>query len=286
MTEITKRLAEPFDPAIVSWRVGPTTKDKTKGMALAYIDARDVMRRLDEVCGPENWQDEYPWSDGKRVVCRIGVKIGDEWIWKTDGAGDTDTEGEKGALSDAFKRSAVKWGIGRYLYDVDSPWVQIEQRGNSYVIAKGEYAQLRAMLPRPGKAAPAPARAREADPFSPPPTTRTAPQATRAAALPVNPEESPAVAQQRAAARTEFWKRASYAIDPEIVSGGMAAWAGELLALAEAAPNLDAYLKLRDENKAHFQMWAQSAARPVVDSFNDRIKRAYQRLSKAEGMAA
>ena len=33
------------------------------------------MRRLDEAAGPENWQDEYPWSDGKRVVCRIGIKI-------------------------------------------------------------------------------------------------------------------------------------------------------------------------------------------------------------------
>lgn len=145
--DICARLAEPFNSSVVSWRVGPTTKDKTKGMALAYIDARDVMRRLDEVCGPENWQDDYPWSDGKRVVCRIGIKIGDEWIWKTDGAGDTDTEGEKGALSDAFKRSAVKWGIGRYLYDVTSPWVQIEQKGNSYVIAESEYARLRTMLP-------------------------------------------------------------------------------------------------------------------------------------------
>ena len=150
------QLSAPFDPAIVSWRVGPTTKDKSKGMALAYIDARDVMRRLDDVCGPENWQDEYPWSDGKRVVCRIGIKIGEEWVWKTDGAGDTDTEGEKGALSDAFKRAAVKWGIGRYLYDVDTPWVQIEQRGNSYVIPDGERTRLVGLLRRTNGHAPAP----------------------------------------------------------------------------------------------------------------------------------
>lgn len=159
MTELTDKLSAPFDPTIVSWRVGPTTKDKTKGMALAYIDARDVMRRLDEVCGPENWQDEYPWSDGKRVVCRIGIRVErylpendgrdtPEWVWKTDGAGDTDTEGEKGALSDAFKRAAVKWGIGRYLYDVDTPWVQIEQRGNSYAIPDAERTKLVAVLRR------------------------------------------------------------------------------------------------------------------------------------------
>lgn len=197
MSDITRKLAEPFDPAIVSWRVGPTTKDKTKGMALAYIDARDVMRRLDEVCGPENWQDDYPWSDGKRVVCRIGIKIGEEWIWKTDGAGDTDTEGEKGALSDAFKRSAVKWGIGRYLYDVESPWVQIKQQGNSYVIADGEHARLRARLPHPGRGAAAPAREREADPFSPPPVNGTGPQTASAVpAAPINRAALPATAEQ------------------------------------------------------------------------------------------
>lgn len=170
MNPIAARLAEPFPPHMVSFRVGPTTKDKTRGMALAYIDARDVMRRLDDVCGPENWQNEYPWSDGKRVVCRIGIKIDGEWIWKTDGAGDTDTEGEKGALSDAFKRSAVHWGIGRYLYDVDAPWVAIEQKGTSYVIAASELPRLRSRLPFPRGAVPAhPTQEHEGDPFADPP---------------------------------------------------------------------------------------------------------------------
>lgn len=204
MSDLSKRLAEPFDPAAVSWRIGPTNREKTKGMALAYIDARDVMRRLDDVCGPENWQDDYPWSDGKRVVCRIGIKIGDEWVWKTDGAGDTDTEGEKGALSDAFKRAAVKWGLGRYLYDVTSPWVQIEERGKSYIIAPGEFARLRTILPRPGKPATAPADARNDDPFTEPTETRPAPTPFRSrepginpAALPPSAEEPPNVTAAR-----------------------------------------------------------------------------------------
>jgi hypothetical protein len=41
-------------------------------------------------------------------------------------AGDSDVEEEKGAISDAFKRAAVKWGIGRYLYDMPTPWVPCE----------------------------------------------------------------------------------------------------------------------------------------------------------------
>jgi hypothetical protein len=37
-------------------------------------------------------------------------------------------EADKGGISDAFKRAAVKWGIGRYLYDLKSPWVPCESR--------------------------------------------------------------------------------------------------------------------------------------------------------------
>ena len=90
------------------------------------IDARDVMDRLDNVCGPENWQDRYPHISG-RVVCEIGIKIGGEWVWKSDGAGDTAVEKEKGGLSDAFKRAGVMWGIGRYLYSLSAPWVDLKE---------------------------------------------------------------------------------------------------------------------------------------------------------------
>ncbi|HZP77555.1 MAG TPA: Rad52/Rad22 family DNA repair protein [Pseudolabrys sp.] len=145
MSDLLQRLSAPFDPDRVSWRVGPTNGNKTKGMALAYIDARDVMARLDEACGVGGWQCSYPHANGK-TVCSIGIKIGDEWIWKADGAGDTDMEAEKGALSDAFKRAAVRWSIGRYLYDMPSPWVEIEQHGKSYSIKDGELVKLARLL--------------------------------------------------------------------------------------------------------------------------------------------
>lgn len=152
-------LKKPFPPERISWRVGSTNADKTQGMALAYIDARDVQDRLDEVCGVNGWQCRYVPMHDKKTVCEIGIYIripgsppdradlaGYHWIWKADGAGDSDVEAEKGALSDAFKRAAVKWGIGRYLYDLDSPWVKIEASGRSYKIAQTEYSKLRKML--------------------------------------------------------------------------------------------------------------------------------------------
>jgi hypothetical protein len=139
-------LRKPFPPERISWRIGSTNADKSKGMALAYIDARDVMSRLDEVCGMDGWQNRYIPMHDKKTVCEIGVRINSDWIWKSDGAGDSDVEAEKGALSDAFKRAAVRWGIGQYLYDLDSPWVEIEAAGRSFKIKSDQYAKLKACL--------------------------------------------------------------------------------------------------------------------------------------------
>jgi len=120
--EDIKLLFAEFPPESIHWRAQTVTKDGTKALALAYLDARDVMDRLDSVCGSENWQDRYEFS-GARTICYLSIRINDEWISKADGAGDTDVEAEKGAISDALKRAAVKWGIGRYLYDMGNVWV-------------------------------------------------------------------------------------------------------------------------------------------------------------------
>lgn len=153
-------LKAPFDPERISWRVGSTNGDKTRGLALAYLDSRDVQDRLDAVCGPENWQCRYSLL-GTTTICEIGLKIGEEWVWKADGAGATDFEAEKGALSDAMKRAAVKWGIGRYLYDLDAPWVAIEAMGKSFRIRDTEKPRLFAILK--GQKPPIRAEIRKAD---------------------------------------------------------------------------------------------------------------------------
>jgi len=122
-------LSDPFPPSAISWRAQSVSKkdpQNPKAMALAYIDARDVMARLDEAVGPENWSDSYVETPLGRVICTLSIRLNDEWISKSDGAGKTDIEGDKGGLSDALKRAAVKWGIGRYLYDMPTPWVPCE----------------------------------------------------------------------------------------------------------------------------------------------------------------
>lgn len=125
--DIERALKRPFEPDQISWRVGATTKDKSKGIALAYIDARDVMRRLDDVFGLY-WQSRYSHAEGK-TICEIGVYLEGQWIWRAGGAGDTDIEAEKGAISDAFKRAAVLFGVGRYLYGLPNEWMPLEEGG-------------------------------------------------------------------------------------------------------------------------------------------------------------
>lgn len=156
--DLFARLAAPFRPEQVSWRVGAMNRDKTKAMALAYIDARDVMARFDEVCGPAGWERKHPHVD-KTTTCEIGVWVeGRGWVVKADGAGDTAVEAEKGSLSDSFKRAAVNWGVGRYLYDLPSPWVELDDRKQ---IKPEEMRKLEGLLR--GRAPPPP----KADPIRP-----------------------------------------------------------------------------------------------------------------------
>jgi hypothetical protein len=151
MSDTIALLFAPFPDKAISWRVGSTTKDKSRGMALAYIDARDVMRRLDDACGAGGWQCEYVDMSNGTICCRIGIQSpSGEWVWKANGGsatGDVDNEkeremAEKGGYSDAFKRAAVLWGVGRYLYDIETPWVELEQKGASHVMKTGERAKL------------------------------------------------------------------------------------------------------------------------------------------------
>jgi len=105
------------------WRVQSFSKRKPAASCVAYIDARDVMSALDDVCGPENWQSDFKEVDGK-LFAGIGINCGGEWIWKWDTGAESNIEKEKGEVSDGFKRAGVKWGIGRFLYDLKVHYVK------------------------------------------------------------------------------------------------------------------------------------------------------------------
>lgn len=145
---IRRELAQPFAPEDLEWRLQQANKERMQGLALAYVTNRAIQDRLDDVVGPENWHNDYkPWhSAGKKESQICGISIYNEerkeWITKWDGAEDTDIEAIKGGLSDSMKRAAVQWGIGRVLYKMDSVWVDIQARGNSFAIKSSERAKL------------------------------------------------------------------------------------------------------------------------------------------------
>ena len=121
--QVCRKLAEPFNDEDVFWRVDRSFGDWAR--VLCYLDARAVMDRLDAAVGPQNWQDKYHETASGKNVCKLSIRVNYDWVTKSDGAGNTNIEGDKGGLSDAFKRAGVKWGIGRHLYSLGDTTVNL-----------------------------------------------------------------------------------------------------------------------------------------------------------------
>lgn len=126
-------LGEPFAADEIDWRIGQCGLKRDGSVwakCLAYIQNRAIMDRLDSVVGHVNWRVSFRTLGGTGsiapgIIATIGIRSGDLWIEKEDGAESTDIEPFKGALSSAMKRAAVQWGIGRYLYDLEEGWATI-----------------------------------------------------------------------------------------------------------------------------------------------------------------
>jgi hypothetical protein len=101
-------------------------------LAIAYVNARAIMDRLDDVLTPAGWQDEYQALADGAVLCRLSLKLDGEWVVKCDVGGQSEQPDEgdrvKAAFSDALKRAAVKFGIGRYLYRLPRSWVDYDPK--------------------------------------------------------------------------------------------------------------------------------------------------------------
>lgn len=116
-TAIGEAFRTPFSAEQVKQR------DGRGGLTFSYVDARDVENRLDEVVGPDGWSDEYEVVDPQRmgIKCRLTVLgVYKEGVGYPNNAVGSTRESEepgKDAESDALKRAAVKFGIGRHLYD-------------------------------------------------------------------------------------------------------------------------------------------------------------------------
>lgn len=132
---IAQALAAPFDPGEVKFK--PQTVSGNRALAIAFVDARVIQDRLDEVLGVMGWQDSYERFPDGSVVCRLRIRLGTEWITKEDVGSQSEQPDEgdrcKAAFSDALKRAAVKFGIGRYLYRCKPQWVDYDPQKRQFL---------------------------------------------------------------------------------------------------------------------------------------------------------
>lgn len=131
LQNLLKELAAPIP---YQWRVQSRSKDRTKAICTAYIDARDVMNVLDKHCA---WESTFKEVGG---FIFAGIKIhtpeGSYERWDSGQRVETNPDDQmydqagKAAASDAFKRAAVMWGVGRFLYDLPMVTLPCDQYGN------------------------------------------------------------------------------------------------------------------------------------------------------------
>ena len=112
------------------WRV--QTANSYGANCVAFVDARDVQDKLDEVCSPEHWQVKYGLVNGN-LFASLGIYSESlkEWVWKSDCGTESSEAKEKGEASDAFKRAAVMWGVGRFLYSKTIVKLGTKERKNA-----------------------------------------------------------------------------------------------------------------------------------------------------------
>ena len=127
LSDVQRRLQAPFSAHLVGWKPTAFSKDRSRALLLAYVDARTVQDRLDAIC-PDGWSFEIeviagaavPTVKGRLTV--LGVTREDIGEAGEGGAGMNGGGTLKAAASDAMKRTAVQFGIGRYLYDLPKTW--------------------------------------------------------------------------------------------------------------------------------------------------------------------
>jgi hypothetical protein len=142
VTKLFSELEVPFSPDQVRWRVTNTTNDKKRGQIVPYSDSRAYTDRLNALFTPQGWTREYGVEtmtnitrvkkgesivSGKVLVtCTVTILgigshsgTGEEWA--------DDDNGMTSADAQAFKRACSCFGLGRYFYDIQAIWVDLDQ---------------------------------------------------------------------------------------------------------------------------------------------------------------
>ncbi len=142
LAEVYADLCAPFPAELVELKPGATTQDKTRALALAYIDARAYQDRLDEVIGPDSWQVAYRQLGDNALVCRLQVLgIVREEIGECNDPKDPNRWTV--ASAQAFKRACSAFGLGRYLYSLGRQvWAEYDADRKRFKDERGTIARI------------------------------------------------------------------------------------------------------------------------------------------------
>jgi hypothetical protein len=142
LNDVLRALATPFELAVVQWRVTEWSEEGTRGLMLPYADPRAYSDRLNDLFTPAGWSRKYtvqtsaPVQRTKRgpaakilVTCEVTIAC----IGTNSGTGEEWSDKENAltaAEAQAFKRALSLFGLGRYLYDIDGEWIELDRHGS------------------------------------------------------------------------------------------------------------------------------------------------------------
>lgn len=158
-------LARRFAVDDLAWKPVAILREQGKARVVPYVTNRAIMDRLDQVCGPENWRNEYRPGPNGGLLCGISIRLvredhTAEWVTKWDGAENTKLEPVKGGLSASMRRAAVQWGIGRYLYRMPPVLAHVDEQGR--MVGRPDLpTEFHPESPEPRRLRPAAVRVRE-----------------------------------------------------------------------------------------------------------------------------
>jgi hypothetical protein len=154
LTQIRELMADPFDPGEIKWRVTATSTQQSKkgpikrGQLVAYADQRAYTDRLNETFGEWGWTRAYAVQvaqnferltrsgskdEKQTTICAKVVVVSTvtvHGLGSHTGVGEEWADDENSATraeAQAFKRACSCFGLGRYLYDLDKIWEDLDQ---------------------------------------------------------------------------------------------------------------------------------------------------------------
>lgn len=140
LADILDLLCRPFHLQHIELKPGATTQDKTRALALPYVDSRIYQKRLDYLAGVEGWRAQFESWGATRLICRLTI-LG--VTKEATGEGDAN-DANCGTIAEAqaFKRACSAFGCGRYLYELPQIWAPFDAQKKRFADPMGAAREM------------------------------------------------------------------------------------------------------------------------------------------------